>query len=168
MRRLMSRLIWIYAVWHSVFQLYILTSFQSTICLKTQTINIVWNLAPKELTLLSNTADKTQQENPTIRYSYKISTCKMVIYYTVKRALRFYGNELPVSIPWFYDRPYNFCRNYLLGEGKGGWPYYTWVAHNTSLACLHVPYFVPTLDWFQSPVTEYFTIIRFDNPLIIE
>ena len=35
MRRLiMSRLIWIYAVWQSVFQLYIKTTFQAIVCLK--------------------------------------------------------------------------------------------------------------------------------------
>ena len=60
----MRRLIWIYAVKHSVFQFYIrvLTSFQAIICLKKkkekkkkkkkkkkQTTNVIWNLAAKEL-----------------------------------------------------------------------------------------------------------------------
>ena len=54
MRRLItSRLIWIYAVWYSVFQLYVYTSFQSIVCLKNkkklQTPNVVWNMAPKDL-----------------------------------------------------------------------------------------------------------------------
>ena len=61
----MSRLIWIYAIWHPVFQLYIKTSFQAILVKnnnnkkkiiiineikKKRTTNVVWNLAPKELT----------------------------------------------------------------------------------------------------------------------
>ena len=51
----MGRLIRIYAVWHSVFQLYLYSSFQSIVCLKKQTkqmTNVVCNLAPKELSFL--------------------------------------------------------------------------------------------------------------------